>query len=130
MTRTFRTLPPNIAISARMVFRRGDFSVSIRLGNKSDQSSCFQNQSPSTGKITWEYSDRVVLLGNSNLQVQDGSGVVLWQSFDFPSDTLVENQNFTANIKPTFSNGLYSMKLGDNHIGLYMNFDGVSNQIY
>nr|DAD26537.1 TPA_asm: hypothetical protein HUJ06_028005 [Nelumbo nucifera] len=25
-TRTFRTLPPNVAISARMVFRRRDFS--------------------------------------------------------------------------------------------------------
>nr|DAD24392.1 TPA_asm: hypothetical protein HUJ06_025856 [Nelumbo nucifera] len=38
-TRTFRTLPPNVAISARMVFRRRDFSVSNRSGNKSDQSS-------------------------------------------------------------------------------------------
>ncbi|KAG6493880.1 hypothetical protein ZIOFF_048883 [Zingiber officinale] len=43
--------------------------------------------------------DRVVLLNSSNLQVQklataEKSDMILWQSFDFPSDTLVQSQNF------------------------------------
>lgn len=43
--------------------------------------------------------DRVVLLNSSNIKVQKlvaESVVVLWQSFDFPSDTLVQGQNFTS----------------------------------
>ncbi|XP_030522171.1 PAN domain-containing protein At5g03700 [Rhodamnia argentea] len=93
---------------------------------------------PSSG-VFWSTGtdgDRVVLLNSSNLQVQkqsDGDGgtpVVLWQSFDFPADTLVENQNFTAAMSLASSNGLYSMRMGSNFFGLYAKFDGISDQMY
>ncbi|KAL0410058.1 UNVERIFIED_CONTAM: PAN domain-containing protein [Sesamum latifolium] len=69
--------------------------------------------------------DRVWLSNTSNLMIQKLDGVtVLWQSFDFPSDTLVENQNFTSTMTLVSSNGLYSMRLGPNYIGLYAKFSG------
>ncbi|KAL2250736.1 UNVERIFIED_CONTAM: PAN domain-containing protein [Sesamum indicum] len=69
--------------------------------------------------------DRVWLSNTSNLMIQKLDGVtILWQSFDFPSDTLVENQNFTSTMTLVSSNGLYSMRLGPNYIGLYANFAG------
>ncbi|XP_062166369.1 PAN domain-containing protein At5g03700 [Alnus glutinosa] len=78
--------------------------------------------------------DLVVLLNSSNLQVQkkldQDSSSVLWQSFDFPTDTLVENQNFTATQSLISQNGLCSMRLGSNFIGLYANFQENYDQIY
>ncbi|PIA43344.1 hypothetical protein AQUCO_01900013v1 [Aquilegia coerulea] len=85
---------------------------------------------------TQSNGDSVILLNNSNLQIQkleeQSSSIhtVLWQSFDFPSDTLVENQNFTVQMSLVSSNGLYSMRLGDDYLGLYTYFDQDSNQIY
>lgn len=80
---------------------------------------------------TKDGGDRVVLLNNSNLQVQkrvdDGSYSIVWQSFDFPSDTLISSQNFTAKMSLTSSNGLYSMRLGNDYLGLYQQ---ESDQIY
>ncbi|OIT37542.1 PREDICTED: PAN domain-containing protein At5g03700-like [Nicotiana attenuata] len=74
---------------------------------------------------------RVWLSNTSNLQVQKvDSGMrlssVLWQSFDFPSDTLVENQNFTSKMTLVSSNGLYSMSLGFDFFGLYAKFKNES----
>lgn len=93
---------------------------------------------PSSGALwsTGTDGDRVVLLNSSNLQVQkqsDGDGgtpVVLWQSFDFPADTLVENQNFTAAMSLASSNGLYSMRMGSDFFGLYAKFGGDADQMY
>lgn len=90
------------------------------------------------GSVLWStgtQGDRVVLLNTSNLQIQklDNGGrspSVLWQSFDFPADTLVENQNFTATMTLHSSNGRYSMRLGNNFLGLYANFKQGSQQIY
>uniref|UniRef100_A0A5B7B9S6 Apple domain-containing protein n=1 Tax=Davidia involucrata TaxID=16924 RepID=A0A5B7B9S6_DAVIN len=75
--------------------------------------------------------DRVLLSNTSDLQIQQ-LDIILWQSFDFPSDTLVENQNFTSTMSLLSSNGLYSMRLGPDFIGLYAKFkqDSDSNQIY
>lgn len=75
---------------------------------------------------------RVVILNTSNLQIQklDDPLSVVWQSFDFPTDTLVENQNFTSTMSLVSSNGLYSMRLGSNFIGLYAKFNDKSEQIY
>ncbi|XP_059669775.1 PAN domain-containing protein At5g03700 [Cornus florida] len=78
--------------------------------------------------------DRVLLSNTSNIQIQklDDSHSVIWQSFDFPTDTLVENQNFTSTMTLVSSNGLYYMRLGSNFIGLYAKFKEGSNsdQIY
>ncbi|XP_074317851.1 PAN domain-containing protein At5g03700 [Silene latifolia] len=78
--------------------------------------------------------DHVVLTSATNLQILNGnSNSIVWQSFDFPSDTLVENQNFTSAMSLISSNGLYTMRLGFDFIGLYAKFkpDGSgSDQIY
>ncbi|KAK4419330.1 PAN domain-containing protein [Sesamum alatum] len=78
--------------------------------------------------VFWSTSttgDRVWLSNTSNLLIQKRDGVnILWQSFDFPSDTLVENQNFTNTMALVSSNGLYSMMLGPDYIGLYAKFSG------
>ncbi|KAI3473330.1 hypothetical protein Pfo_030621 [Paulownia fortunei] len=78
--------------------------------------------------------ERVWLSNTSNLLIHRLDGVtVLWQSFDFPSDTLVENQNFTSTMALVSSNGLYSMRLGSDYIGLYAKFansDKGPGQIY
>ncbi|KAL6559241.1 hypothetical protein OROHE_006610 [Orobanche hederae] len=73
--------------------------------------------------------DRVRLSDTSNLLIQElgTGGNVLWQSFDFPSDTLVLNQIFTTAMALVSSNGLYSMRLGSDHMGLYAKF-GKSDQ--
>ncbi|XP_073099868.1 PAN domain-containing protein At5g03700-like [Elaeis guineensis] len=80
---------------------------------------------PETGVI-WSTptagGDRLVLLDSSNLQIQKlGDPVdVLWQSFDFPSDTLVQNQTFTSKAALLSTNRRYSMRLGSNYFALYM----------
>ena len=86
--------------------------------------------------ILWStdtYGDRLVLLNNSNLQVQsDGEPLsVLWQSFDFPTSTLVENQNFTSNMSLISSNNLYALRLGSDFMGLYAEHKGrASEELY
>ncbi|KAG4913496.1 hypothetical protein JHK82_054081 [Glycine max] len=64
--------------------------------------------------------DRVVLLNSSNLQVHH-NGIPLWESFHFPKNTLVQDQNFTSNMTLLSSNGIYSMRLGNDFMGLYEN---------
>ncbi|KAJ4705138.1 PAN domain-containing protein [Melia azedarach] len=91
--------------------------------------------SGSHGRVFWSTGtggQRVVLLNSSNVQIQklDDSLHVVWQSFDFPTNTLVENQNFTTNMSLVSSNGLYSMRLGSDFIGLYAKFNEKSEQIY
>ncbi|EPS59144.1 hypothetical protein M569_15666, partial [Genlisea aurea] len=90
-----------------------------------------------TGEVYWSTQtsgDRVFLSDSSNLVVQKFSGgITLWQSFDFPSDTLVENQNFTPAMALVSANGLYSMKLGHDFFGLYQKIAGQvpgSGQMY
>ncbi|KAL5060173.1 hypothetical protein RYX36_031777 [Vicia faba] len=71
--------------------------------------------------ITWSTNtdgDRVVLLNTSNLQIQNKAP--LWESFHFPRDTLVQDQNFTTNMTLVSSNRLYSLQLGNNFMGLYI----------
>ncbi|GKC85639.1 PAN domain-containing protein, partial [Tanacetum coccineum] len=92
------------------------------------------------GGVLWSSytdGDRVRLLGSSNLVIEKvgeskGDFVTLWQSFDFPYNTLMEGQNFTSEMTLVSSNGLYSMKLGPDFIGFYAKFDPDSNpgQLY
>ncbi|CAO2839393.1 unnamed protein product [Amaranthus hypochondriacus] len=89
-------------------------------------------------RVVWSTNtdgDLVVLAGSSNLQILKGekSPSVLWQSFEFPSDTLLENQNFTSTMSLVSMNGLYTMRLGPDFIGLYAKFKSLgsgSEQIY
>ncbi|XVE96495.1 hypothetical protein REPUB_Repub02eG0227200 [Reevesia pubescens] len=113
------------------------------LARWSDRTKVFFNGSlvisdPRT-RVFWStetQGDKLVLLNNSNLQIQknlDNSNyfpTVLWQSFDFPTNTLVETQNFTSTMTLISSNGPYSMHLGNDFIGLYAKFDSNYDQIY
>ncbi|KAG8376672.1 hypothetical protein BUALT_Bualt09G0088300 [Buddleja alternifolia] len=72
---------------------------------------------------THTFGDRVWLSNTSNMLISKLGGVTnLWESFHFPTDTLVENQNFTSAMALVSSNGLYSMRLGSDFIGLYAKF--------
>ncbi|KAK3007238.1 hypothetical protein RJ639_016663 [Escallonia herrerae] len=111
------------------------------LARWSDQTRVFFNGSlviadPHT-RVFWSSDtsgDRVWLSNTSNLQIEklDQPHSVLWQSFQFPSDTLMETQNFTTAMSLVSSNGLYSMRLGFDYIGLYAKFNerSGSGQIY
>ncbi|XVE61536.1 hypothetical protein DITRI_Ditri06bG0048400 [Diplodiscus trichospermus] len=119
------------------------FANPTTLARWSDRTKVFFNGSlvisdPRT-RVFWStetQGDKLVLLNNSNLQIQknlDNSNkdpTVLWKSFDFPTHTLVETQNFTSTMTLVSTNGLYSMRLGDDFIGLYAKFDSNSDQIY
>ncbi|KAI3790836.1 hypothetical protein L2E82_04190 [Cichorium intybus] len=86
---------------------------------------------PHTGLFWSSYTDgdRVRISNTSNLLIEkvNTSVSVLWQSFQFPYDTLMENQNFTNAMTLVSSNGRYSMKLGSNFIGFYAKFNVDSN---
>uniref|UniRef100_A0A2N9HPG2 Apple domain-containing protein n=1 Tax=Fagus sylvatica TaxID=28930 RepID=A0A2N9HPG2_FAGSY len=108
-----------------------------QLATWSDSTQLFFNGSlvisDSHSRVFWSTQtngDIVVLLNSSNLQIQNlhNSPSILWQSFDVPSDTLVENQSFTVNMSLISTNGLYSMRLGYNFIGLYAKFQENSAQ--
>ncbi|KFK24835.1 hypothetical protein AALP_AA8G031000 [Arabis alpina] len=76
-----------------------------------------------SSRVEWSThtnGDRLILRNDSNLQVVKlSSSVVEWESFDYPENTLVENQNFTSAMALVSSNRLYSMRLGSDFIGLY-----------
>ncbi|XP_057438167.1 PAN domain-containing protein At5g03700 [Lotus japonicus] len=74
---------------------------------------------------------RAVLLNNSNLQVQNrATQTPIWESFHFPTNTLVQDQNLTADKSLVSSNGLYSFRLGDDFMGLYTNLNGGKRLLY
>ncbi|CAM8969048.1 unnamed protein product [Rhodiola kirilowii] len=86
-------------------------------------------------RVVWSSGtngDRVILSNTSNLEIQrsGNDNTTLWQSFDFPSDTLVETQNMTANMTLKSPNGKYAMKLGDRFFGLYSEIGSSPGQIY
>ncbi|XP_027352857.1 PAN domain-containing protein At5g03700 [Abrus precatorius] len=74
-------------------------------------------------RVSWSTAtngDSVVLLDTSNLQVHD-KGTPIWESFHFPTNTLVQSQNFTAKMSLVSPNRFYSLQLGNNFMGLYEN---------
>ncbi|XP_042454995.1 PAN domain-containing protein At5g03700-like [Zingiber officinale] len=72
--------------------------------------------------------ERLVLLDSSNLQVQKlaagGAVVVLWESFNFPADTLVQGQNFTSAAVVKSLDQSFSMRVAESYVALYMEFPG------
>ncbi|XP_038719736.1 putative receptor protein kinase ZmPK1 [Tripterygium wilfordii] len=90
------------------------------------------------GLLTWEtnatgtYTDarRAELLDTGNLVLKDPNGKILWQSFDFPTDTLLPYQYLTKSTKlisrlknGTLQSGYFSL-LFDNDNVLKMIHDG------
>lgn len=68
--------------------------------------------------------DILVLRNMSNLQICSSSdeNSVVWQSFDYPSDTLVQGQNFTSLTSLTTPDRRYTLRIVGSHIALYMEF--------
>lgn len=77
----------------------------------------------STAAASASAGDRVLLLNTSNLQIQSASGSsadVVWQSFDYPSETIVQGQNFTSAAALYTFDRRFAMRLGSNYFGLYI----------
>ncbi|BAS79004.1 PAN domain-containing protein At5g03700 [Oryza sativa Japonica Group] len=90
---------------------------------------------PAANKVLWSAGaaagaggDRVVLLNTSNLQIQSGGGGgdggsspgIVWQSFDAPSETIVQGQNLTSAAALYTSDRRFSMRMGTSYFGLYI----------
>ncbi|XP_039068017.1 putative receptor protein kinase ZmPK1 [Hibiscus syriacus] len=86
------------------------------------------------GSITWETNTRTTdaqtaeLLDNGNLVLKDSSLKVLWQSFDFPSDTLLPHQHFTKSNKLTSRLG--GGNYGTGYFSFFFDTDNVLRLIY
>lgn len=77
----------------------------------------------STAATSASAGDRAVLLRTSNLQIQSTGGSspdVVWQSFDYPSETIVQDQNFTSAAALYTFDRRFAMRLGSNYFGLYI----------
>lgn len=77
----------------------------------------------STAATSASAGDRTVLLNTSNLQIQStggGSPDVVWQSFDYPSETIVQGQNFTSAATLYTFDRRFAMRLGSTYFGLYI----------
>ncbi|KAK9000938.1 hypothetical protein V6N11_082734 [Hibiscus sabdariffa] len=68
------------------------------------------------------------LLDNGNLVLKNSSGRILWQSFDFPTDTLVPQQPFTKSKKlvSRLGNGSYAA----GYFSFFFDSDNVLKLIY
>ncbi|KQJ99699.1 PAN domain-containing protein At5g03700 [Brachypodium distachyon] len=79
-----------------------------------------------TNQVLWSTpaaaaGDRAVLLNTSNLQIQSSSSPgAAWQSFDYPSDTIVQDQNLTSSAALYTVDRRFAMRLGSHYFGLYI----------
>ncbi|KAJ3671346.1 hypothetical protein LUZ60_007425 [Juncus effusus] len=68
----------------------------------------------------------VILRNTSNLQIvtSRNENLHVWQSFDHPFDTLVQDQNFTSANPLTTADKRYTFRIRASYIALYMEFEG------
>ena len=104
-----------------------------RAGFRKDGSLALQDLD---GRVVWTtntsgtQADRVQLLDTGNLVVADAAGRVLWQSFDWPTDTLLPEQPITrykrlvsASARGLLYSGYYNLYFDSNNI-LNLMYDG------
>ncbi|KAF8402986.1 hypothetical protein HHK36_011080 [Tetracentron sinense] len=72
--------------------------------------------------------EKAELLNTGNLVLKDPHGKILWQSFDFPTDTLLPTQLFTKSKKlvSAMGNGMYS----SGYFSLFFDNDNVLRLMY
>lgn len=86
------------------------------------------------GSTVWETNttstdvDRAELLDTGNLVLKDPHGKILWQSFDFPTDTLLPDQPFTKSKKLVSTLGRGSYYSG--YFSFYFDNDNVLRLMY
>ncbi|KAH8485041.1 hypothetical protein H0E87_026714 [Populus deltoides] len=86
------------------------------------------------GSIIWETNTtstdvgRAELLDTGNLVLKGPGGKVLWQSFDFPTDTLLPNQLFTKRTKLVAR--LHSGSYASGYFSFFFDNDNVLRLIY
>ncbi|KAL9374231.1 hypothetical protein Peur_033851 [Populus x canadensis] len=86
------------------------------------------------GSIIWETNTtstgvgRAELLDTGNLVLKGPGGKVLWQSFDFPTDTLLPNQLFTKRTKLVAR--LHSGSYASGYFSFFFDNDNVLKLIY
>ncbi|CAM8927308.1 unnamed protein product [Rhodiola kirilowii] len=75
-----------------------------------------------------EDADSAQLLNSGNLVLINSTGDILWQSFDFPTDTLVPDQSFTKTNKLTSAFG--PGQIGSGYHSLAYGYDNVLRMVY
>ncbi|KAL6998833.1 hypothetical protein U1Q18_040944 [Sarracenia purpurea var. burkii] len=86
------------------------------------------------GSIAWKTNtsstdvETSELLNSGNLVLKNSRGKILWQSFDFPTDTLLPSQTFTKNKK--LVSGLRNGSFASGYFSLYFDNDNVLRLFY
>ncbi|CAN0865106.1 Putative receptor protein kinase ZmPK1 [Linum grandiflorum] len=84
--------------------------------------------------VVWEsrtassWSSNLLLLDSGNLVVQDSNRTILWQSFNFPTDTLLPNQPLTKENRLVSSRSRTNRSSG--YFSLYFDNDNVLRLLY
>ncbi|XP_051130186.1 EP1-like glycoprotein 3 [Andrographis paniculata] len=93
-----------------------------------------------TGRIGWRSGtsgqgvERLTLLRTGNLVLVDDENSIKWQSFNFPTDTMLWGQKLSSQTRLTSfvrnSTLFYSLEIQDDNIGLFLNIGNPKSKKY